>query len=82
MDLGQERLRAEAEDIRQQQELAREATERARVIAEDARVVAEDERLAAAIEVKETVAMLTTLLQRMEAVEALRRAGRTKPESH
>jgi hypothetical protein len=77
MDSQHERLRAEAEAIRQQQEVARQASERDRDTAEEERVAAEQARRAAASEVGGTVATLTDLVKRMEAVEALRRAART-----
>jgi len=73
-----ERLRHEAEERRHRQELVRQTQERARVAAEDARTDAEERRTEAAGEVRDTVAILTTLLQRMEAVEKLRR---TPPQS-
>ena len=78
MDIEVERARAEAELVRQQQELVRQATERARTAAEAARVAAEGGRRAVANEVNGTVATLTELVERMEAVEEKRRAGRTR----
>ena len=80
MDIDTERRRADAEDERQQNELTREAAERERVAAEESRVSAEDVRHAVADEVREAVATLTTLLTRMEAVEALRRDARKDGE--
>ena len=65
--------RRHAEAVRQQHELERQGSERARNTAEDARVSAETGRRVVADEVSETVATLKTLLNRMEAVEALRR---------
>jgi hypothetical protein len=78
MDIEMDRRRVDAEAERQQQELTREAAARERVAAEESRVSAEDGRRAAADEVRETIATLTTLLIRMEAVEALRRDARTR----
>ena len=71
-----ERRHAEAEAERQQQELERQAAEHARIIAEGSRVTAEDGRRTVAVEVNETIETLTTILQRMETVEALRREAR------
>ena len=68
-----ESRRADAESAREQHELARQETERARVTAEESRMSAEDGRRAAATEIRATIAALTTLVERMEAVEALRR---------
>lgn len=68
--------RLDAEMIRQRQENRRQAEELARKIAETARVAAETGRVAAAKEVSETLADLTALLERMEAVEAMRRTSR------
>ena len=77
MDIDNDRRGADAEAERQQYELTRQAAERARAAGEESRVSAEDGRRAAADEVSATIATLTTLLGRMEAVEALRReAGR------
>lgn len=76
MDTDAELLLTDAEVIRQQQELSRQATERTRVAAENARVVAEEHRRTAAQEVSDTVATLKALLERMEAVEAMRRTSR------
>jgi membrane protein involved in colicin uptake len=76
MDTEMERRRADAEAQRQQHELSRQAAERARNAAEESRVSAEHGRRAVAEEVSEIVATLTTLLNRMEAVEALRRDAR------
>jgi len=73
MDIELDRRRAEAEAERQQHELTRQTAERARAVAEELRVSAEHGRRAVAEEVGETIATLTTLLGRMEAVEALRR---------
>ena len=80
MDIEMERNRADAEAERQQHELTRQAAERVRVSAEESRASAEDGRRAIAAEVSATVATLTTLLGRMEAVEALRREGRKDTE--
>ena len=73
MDIEMERRRADAEAERHQHELTRQAAERARDDAEASRVAAENGRRALAGEVRETVETLTTILKRMEAVEALRR---------
>ena len=73
MDIEMDRRRADAEADRQQHELTRQTAERARAVAEELRVSAEHGRRALAGEVRETIATLTTLLGRMEAVEALRR---------
>ena len=76
MDSDIERRRAVAEGLREQRELERQAAELARNAAEESRVSAENGRRAVADEVSETVATLTTLLNRMQAVEALRRDAR------
>ena len=76
MDSDIERRRAVAEGLREQRELKRQAAELARNAAEESRVSAENGRRAVADEVSETVATLTTLLNRMQAVEALRRDAR------
>ena len=76
MDIEMERRRAEAETRRQQHEVAREAAERERVAAEASRALAETGRRAVADEVRETIATLSSLVNRMEAVEALRRDAR------
>lgn len=68
-----ERSRAEAEALRQERELERQAAEQARRVAEESRAVAESQRRAVAGDVEETIKTLTTLLNRMEAVEELRR---------
>ena len=73
MDIEMNRRRADAEAERQQHELTRQAAERARAVAEESRASAEEGRHAVAAEVSATIATLTTLLSRMEAVEALRR---------
>ena len=73
MDIDNDRRGADAEAERQQHELARQTAERARAVAEELRVSAEHGRHAVVEEVGETIATLTTLLGRMEAVEALRR---------
>ena len=77
MDNTVERWRADAEAGRQSQEQLREAQEASRVVAETARVTAEAGRATAVDEVNATVAALTLLLQRMEAVETLRRTLRS-----
>ena len=76
MDIEIERRRVEAETVRQQHELERQVAERARSAAEESRAFAEDGRRAVAAEVNATIGTLTTLLSRMEAVEALRREAR------
>jgi uncharacterized small protein (DUF1192 family) len=78
--LAAERLHTDAETIRQHQESLRQAQEQSRANAEEARVVAEEGRLAVAKEVNGTVAMLTALLERMEAVETMRRTSRSAGE--
>ena len=80
MDTDSDRPPRNAEAERQQHELIRQAAERARITAEESRVSAEDGRRAAADEVREAIATLTTLLTRMEAVEALRRDARKDTE--
>ena len=76
MDIEMERHRDNAEAERQQQELTRQTAERARVAAEESRSSAEDRRRVATEEVNATIATLTTIVGRMEAVEALRRYAR------
>ena len=76
MDTEKDRRPDDAEAERQQHELTRQTAERARVAAEESRASAEDGRRAVADEVGATIATLTTLLGRMEAVEALRRNAR------
>jgi hypothetical protein len=76
MDIEMERRRDDAEVERQQHELTRQAAERERAEAEKSRVFAEDGRRAVAAEVRATVETLTTVLSRMEALEALRREAR------
>ena len=73
MDIEIKRRRVDAEAERQHHELTRQAAERARVAAEASRKSAEEERRAVVEEVSATIATLTTLLNRMEAVEGLRR---------
>ena len=75
MDSKKGRGYAEAEALRQQHELERQTAERARDAAEASRVTAEDGRRAVTDEVSGTVETLSTILNRMEAVEALRRRG-------
>ena len=76
MDIDMERQRVDAEAVRQQHERERQISERARNAAEESRAVAEHARRAVADEVSDTIATLTTLVNRMEAVEALRRQVR------
>ena len=70
-----ERLRHERESSRQAAELARAAAERARTAAEQTRVDGEVVRRGAVSELQATVAGLTVLIERMEQVEAMRRAS-------
>ena len=76
MDTEMDRRPADAEAERQQHELTRQAAECARIAAEESRASAEEGRRVATDEVRETIATLTTLLIRMETVEALRREAR------
>ena len=76
-----ERGRTDAEQARQQQELSRQSSELIRVAAEQARIEAEEFRRAAAEELGGTVATLRTLVERMEVVEAMRRAASRKETS-
>jgi hypothetical protein len=76
MERDTERRHAAAEAVRQQHELERQSAERARIAAEESRVTAESSRHTVAGEVSETVATLTTLVRRMEVVEALRREAK------
>jgi membrane protein involved in colicin uptake len=71
-----ERRHAAAEAVRQQQETERQTAETARDTAEQSRVAAETGRRVVADEVHGTIETLTTLVDRMEAVEALRRDAR------
>ena len=74
-----ELLRQQRETSRQSAEVVRTAAEHARNAAEQARVGAEAVRRDAVSELGATVAALTTLIERMEQVEAMRRAaGREK----
>ena len=82
METEMERRRADAESDREREELVRHANERARVAAEAARVNAEDGRRAVTEEVTETVKALKTLLNRMEAVEAMRRRSHSGADPH
>ena len=70
-----ELFRHERESSRQSAELARAAAEHARNGAEQARSEAEVVRRGAVSELQATVAALTTLIERMEQVEAMRRAA-------
>ena len=78
MESDTEHGRAAAEVVRQQQELERQAAETARHAAERARASAEVGRREIASEVNGTIATLTTLVARMETVEALRREARKR----
>ena len=71
-----EEKRRNAEMVRQRQETLRQDEELSRNTAEAARAAAETRRVAAAKEVNDTVANLTTLLDRMQAVETMRRTAR------
>ena len=73
MDSDTERRMADAEVVRQQQEHHRQASETAREAAERVRELAEVGRREVVSEVHGTIATLTTLVGRMEHVEALRR---------
>ena len=73
IDIDIEGRRVDAETRREQHELARQDAERARAVAEKSRASAEEARRTVAAEVSATVETLTTLVSRMEAVEALRR---------
>jgi hypothetical protein len=78
-----ERRHIAAEAVRQQHELERQTAESARNTAETSRVSAETGRRAVANEVHGTIATLTTLVERMEVVEALRRdAHKGMPSGH
>lgn len=76
MSSDNERQRDAAEALRQRQELERQAAESARHAAERARESAELGRREVASEVHGTIETLTTLIGRMETVEALRRKAR------
>jgi hypothetical protein len=76
MDKNVQLAPADAEARRQESERVREESERRRVAAEAARVGAEEGRRLAATEMAQTVATLTELLSRMEAVEQMRRSAR------
>ena len=70
-----ELLRHERESSRQSAELARAPAARARTAAEQTRVDAEAVRRGAVSELQATAAALTELIERMEQVETMRRAG-------
>ena len=70
-----EQFRQQGESARQSAELERTAAELARHAAEQARVEAEAVRRGAVSELGDTVAALTSLIDRMEHVEAMRRAA-------
>ena len=72
-----ERRHAAAEAVRQQRELERVAAETSRNAAEQSRAAAETGRRAVTDEVRGTIATLKIVLDRMEAVEALRRDARS-----
>jgi hypothetical protein len=73
MESAIEHRHAAAEAVRQQHELERQTAESARNAAETSRASAETGRRAIVDEVHETIATLTTLVDRMKVVEALRR---------
>lgn len=75
-----EALRVAAERVRLSAEERRAAAERARVAAEEERIEAEAARKTALAAVNETAEELTAILDRMKAVEKLRRARRTRPD--
>lgn len=74
-----EALREVAERMRLSAEERRAAAERARVAAEEERTEAEAVRKTAIAAVNETAEELTAILERMKAVEKLRRTRRTRP---
>ena len=81
-DLDLETKRVEAELLRQQRESSRQSAELVRTAAEVARHAAEQARVEAEVlrrgtvtELGATVATMTTLIERMEQVEAMRRAA-------
>jgi predicted nucleic acid-binding Zn-ribbon protein len=78
LEHAMEHLHTAAEALRQQHELDRQAAENAREAAEASRVTAETQRRAVSDEVHGTIATLTTLVDRMEIVEALRRDARRR----
>ena len=78
MDSDTERQRDAAEADRQRQEHQRQTAESGRRAAERARESAELGRREVASEVHGTIATLTTLVGRMENVEALRREARKR----
>jgi len=75
--IAAERLRVDGEETRRRQETERQTQESARVAAEGARTLAEEGRVAVSKEVADTVTTLTALLNRMEAVEKMRRASQS-----
>ena len=75
--LAAERLRIDGEKTRRRQETERQTQERTRIAAEGARAVAEEGCIAVSKEVVDTVATLTALLDRMEAVEKMRRSSQS-----
>ena len=75
-----EALREVAERVRLSAEERRAAAERARVMAEEERTEAEAARKTAIAAVNETAEELTAILDRMKAVEKLRRTRRTRPD--
>ena len=77
MESALERRHAAAEAVRQQRELERVAAETSRNAAEQSRASAETGRRAVTDEVRGTIATLKIVLDRMEAVEALRRDARS-----
>ena len=75
-----EALREAAERVRLSAEERRAAAERARVVAVEERVDAEAARRTAVAAVNETAEELNAILDRMKAVEKLRRTRRTRPD--
>ena len=65
----------ESENPRQSAELARAAAELARAAAEQSRIDAEAVRRGAVNELQATATALTVLIERMETLEAMRRAA-------
>jgi uncharacterized membrane protein YccC len=76
-----EALREVAERVRLSAEERRAAAERARVAAEEDRTQAEAARKTAIAAVNETAEELAAILDRMKAVEKLRRTRRSRPNT-
>ena len=82
-----EAAREAAEQARAEAEERRAAAERARLVSEAHRKAAESARDTASADVRATVDGLSTILEEMKAVEALRRARRAlndhdDPQTH